>query len=158
MTETAQPMNAVLGWTGFILGGAALILTLIVFWAGPFSPQQVAGVTLGELAADIAKSAARSVAGLEQPAPQPVARDIDDWLNIGVGALAGLAIVVGVAALIREERRRAAISGIALGGLAVGFQFFAWTVMMIVGGLVLMGLVYALRDAFGDIFGGLFGG
>jgi hypothetical protein len=158
MAETTPPPAATLGWIGFATGAAALILTLVIFWAGPFAPQQAVGVSLGELAADIAKSAARSVAG--QPQPEPVARPrtIDDHLEIGVGALAGFAIVLGVAALIRHERKRAALSGIALGGLAVGIQLFAWTIMLIAGVIVVSMVVYTLRDAFGDIFGGLFGG
>ena len=95
-----------------------------------------------------------------QPQPEPVSQPltIDDYLEIGIGVLAGLAVVIGMAALIRHEQKRAAISGIALGGLAVGIQLFAWSVMMIVGGLVIMGIMFALREAFGDIFGGLFGG
>ena len=158
MADTAEAPRAVLGWLGFAIGGVALILTIVVFWAGPFAPQQQTGVTLGELAADIAKSAARSVAG--QPQPEPVAepRDIDDWLEIGVGALAGLAVVLGIASLVRHERMRAGVSGIALGGLAIGFQLFTWTVMSILGGLIHVGIIYALRDALGDIFGGLFDG
>lgn len=158
MAETAQIQGARLGWLGFATGAAALILTLVVFWAGPFAPQQSAGVTLGELAADIVRSAARSVAGQPQPEPVTPSRDIDDYLNIAVGVLAGLAIVIGVAALVRHERRRAALSGIVLGGLAVGIQLFAWTVMLIVGGLVLSAMIYTLRDALGDVFGGLLGG
>jgi hypothetical protein len=158
MNVTAPQPAATLGWLGFTIGAAALVLTLVIFWAGPFAPQQTAGVSLGELAADIAKSAARSVAG--QPQPEPVAqpRNIDDYLEIGVGILAGLAIVIGVAAFIRHEQKRVAISGIALGGLAVGIQLFTYTIMLIVGGLVIAALIYSLRDAFGDIFGGLFGG
>lgn len=148
--------RATLGWLGFAMGAAALVLTIVVFWAGPFGPQQTAGVTLGELAADIAKSAARSVSGQPQPTPVTPARDIDDYLEIGVAALAGLAIVLGAAAFVRGERRRAAASGIALGGLAVAFQLFTWTVMLIVGGLALSMMIYTLRDTLGDIFGGLF--
>ena len=158
MSETALAPRAFLGWSGFATGAAALILTIVVFWAGPFAPQQEAGVTLGELAAEIAKSAARSVAGQPQPDPVSPVRDIDDHLRIAVGILAGLAIVLGVAAWARQETRRAALSGIALGGLAVGIQFFAWTVMMIVGAIVISTIIYALRDAFGDIFGGILGG
>lgn len=157
-TATAPVPRAILGWSGFVTGAAALMFTLIVFWAGPFAPQQDAGVTLGELAADIAKSAARSVAGQPQPAPAAPVRDIDDYLQVAVGALAGLAIILGTAAMIRHETRRAAMSGIALGGLAVGLQLFAWTIMMVVGALVIGSIIYALRDAFGDIFGGILGG
>ncbi len=158
MNVTTSAPTATLGWLGFATGAAALILTLVIFWAGPFAPQQTAGVSLGELAADIAKSAARSVAGQPQPEPAAQPRNIDDYLEIGVGILAGLAIVIGVAAFIRHEQKRVAVSGIALGGLAVGIQLFTYTIMLIVGGLVIAALIYSLRDAFGDIFGGLFGG
>jgi hypothetical protein len=149
--------NSTLGWFGFWTGAAALILTVVLFWAGPFAPQQSTGVSVGELAAEIAKSAARSVAG--QPQPEPVAppRDIDDYLAIAVGVLAGIAVVLGVAALVRHEHKRAAVSGIALGGMAIGFQLFAYAIMLIAGALVVAAVVYALRDSFGDIFGGLFG-
>jgi hypothetical protein len=149
--------RATFGWLGFAIGAAALVLTMVVFWAGPFAPQQSAGVTLGELAADIAKSAARSVAGQPQPQPVSPTRTIDDHLEIGVAVLAGLSIVLGVAALVRREQKRAAVSGIALGGLAVGFQLFTWTVVMIAGALTIAGMMFALRDALGDIFGGLLG-
>lgn len=157
MTDAAPPPAATFGWMGFFTGAAALILTLVVFWAGPFAPQQPAGVSLGELAAEIAKSAARSVAGQAQPAPAAPPWTIDDTLEIVVGGLAGLSIVLGVAAFVRHERRRAALSGIALGGLAVGIQFLAWSIMVVAGALVIMGLMAALRETFGDIFGGLLG-
>ena len=76
---------------------------------------------------------------------------------MAVGVLAGLAIVLGLAAFARHERRRAALSGIALGGLAVGLQFFAWSLTMIVGALVIIGVMAALREVLGDLFGGLLG-
>ena len=158
MTGMTQPQRATLGWMGFAVGSAALILTMAIFWAGPFAPQQSAGVSLGELGAEMAKSAARSVADQPQPAPVAPTRSIDDYLAVGVAVLAGLSIILGIAALIRHEQRRAALSGIALGVMAVSFQVFTWAIMMIVGTMVIVGLVYAMRDAFGDMFGGLFGG
>jgi len=158
MAETTETPRAILGWLGFTTGAAALLLTMAIFWAGPFAPQQSAGVSLGELAADIVTSAARSVAGQPQPEPAAPQRNIDDYLQVGIGLLAGLSIIIGVASLIRTERRAAALSGIALGSLAVGFQIFTWTVMLIFGGIVLSMMIYALRDALGDVFGGLFDG
>ncbi|MBV2358911.1 hypothetical protein KUH32_03920 [Thalassococcus sp. CAU 1522] len=158
MAEKTDGPPAVLGWLGFAFGAAALVLTIVMFWAGPFAPQQSAGVSLGELAADIARSAARSVAGQPQPEPETPLRDIDDVLQIGVGLLAALAVVAGMAGLVRRETGRAALAGMSLGALAVGFQLFTWTVMAIVGGLAVAAVVYALRDAFGDILGGLFDG
>ena len=158
MSDTSPIARAPLGWSGFAAGAAALILTLVLFWAGPFAPQQSAGVSIGELAAEIAKSAARSVAGQPQPAPVPVPRTIDDHLAVAVGVLAGLAVVLGVASLIRHEHKRAALSGIGLGAAAIGIQLFAYAIMMIAGAVVISGIVYALRDTLGDMFGGLFGG
>ena len=158
MTDAASKSRATVGWLGFAVGAAALVLTLLVFWAGPFAPQQSTGVSVGELATEIARSAARSVAGQPQPEPTAPPRDMDDYLEIAVGTLAGIAIVLGVAALVRHEQPRAAISGIALGGLAVGIQLFTYTIMLIIGGLIVSAIIFSLRDAFGDIFGDLFGG
>lgn len=152
--QTAQPF----GWAAFTLGAIALGMGLVVFWAGPFAPQQAAGVTLGELAAEIAKSAARAAVGQDAPPPAPVARDLDDYLNMATGLIAGLAIILGLASFIRHEAKRAALAGIALGGLAIGFQLLTWGMMLVAGALVLAGLSYALRDAFGEMFGGLLGG
>lgn len=156
MHDTSHTSKAPFGWLGFALGAAALVMTMVTFWAGPFAAQQSAGVSLGELAAEIAKSAARSVAGQDQPAPMVAARNIDDYLRIGVSLLAGLAIVAGVASFARHEGKRAAFSGITLGGLAVGFQLFTWAIMLIVGVIAIASLIYALRDTLQDIFGGLF--
>lgn len=152
--QTRQPF----GWAAFGSGAAALILVIAVFWAGPFAPQQPVGVSLGDLAAEIAKSAARAATGQEAPPPRPVPRNLDDYLNVATGVLAGLAVVLGLVSFVRHEAKRAAFSGIALGGLAIGFQLFAWTIMMIVGALMIASLVYAMRDVFGDTFGGFFGG
>ena len=153
-TQIWQPF----GWAAFGTGAAALILVIAIFWAGPFAPQQTVGTSLGDMAAEIAKSAARAASGQDTPPPQPVPRDLDDYLNVATGVLAGLAVVFGLVSFVRHEAKRAAISGVALGGLVIGFQLFAWTIMMIAGALMIATLVYAMRYVFGDTFGGLFGG
>lgn len=157
MTDTAPTQRATFGWLGFAIGGAALILTIVILWAGPFAPQQAAGISLGELAADIAKSAARSVMGEPQPAMVSPQRNIDDYLEIFAGVLAGLAVLSGVAGYVRHEQKRVAISGIALGGAAMGIQIFAWSIMLLAGALIVMSVMASLREVFGNIFGGLLG-
>lgn len=157
MTQNQPVFPAPFGWAGFATGATALLLTLILLWAGPFAPQQPASVTIGELAAEIAKSAARSVSGQPQPAAAINPRDIDDLLNIAVAVLSGAAIIFGAAAFIRHENKRAAVSGVALGMVAITIQLFAFTVMMVAGALVLAAIVYSLRGTFGDMFGDLFG-
>ncbi len=154
MSDISSIARAPFGWSGFAAGAAALILTLVLFWAGPFAPQQSASVSIGELAAEIPKSAARSVAGQPQPAPVAMPRTIDDHLAVAAAVLAGLAVVFGVASLIRHEHRRAALSGIGLGAAAIGIQLFAFAIMMIVGAMLIASVIYALRDTFGDILGG----
>lgn len=153
MSYSVSEPRPILGWTGFVTGACALLMTLVILWAGPFAPQRDTGVVLGELAAGIAQSAARAVAGAPQPEPVPVVRDIDDYLDIAVAVLAGLSVVLGIAALIRHEHRQAAVSGIALGGLAIGVQLFAFAVMLIAGAVVIAGLLYSMRDVLGGILG-----
>ncbi|MEM0947595.1 MAG: hypothetical protein AAGK37_09335 [Pseudomonadota bacterium] len=158
MSETVERPAAAMGWIGFLVGAAALFMAVTIFWAGPFAPQQTTSVSLGELAAETVKSAARNVAGLEQPEPAPVVRDLDDYLSIAVGVIGCLAVVLGAAALARHEARRPAIAAAVLGGTAIMFQFFAWYAMALLGVLLISALLSSLSEAFGGIFDGLFGG
>ncbi|SMO80717.1 hypothetical protein [Ruegeria faecimaris] len=149
--NTNQP---VFGWIGFSVSAMALLGALFLFWAGPFAPQQSTGVSLGELAAELGKSTLRSAAGLDQPEPLTPSRDLDDYLQIGVALLGGLAIVLSAIGILRHEKLRPAIAGIAIGIGAILFQFFAFAFFAFLGVLVIM----ALLNSFSDVFGGLFGG
>ncbi|MEO1107191.1 MAG: hypothetical protein AAFX90_04635 [Pseudomonadota bacterium] len=156
MTDIApnDSANPIFGWIGFCIASLTLFAALFVFWAGPFAPQQSAGVSLGELAAEIGKSTLRSAAGLEQPEPVARARDLDDFLQIGVAMLGALAVVLSVVGLLRHERRRPAIAGIAVGVGAILFQFFAFAFFAFLGVLVIMALLNSLSDVFSGLFGG----
>ena len=126
-----MPHRPVLGWLGFLIGAVALLGALVVFYAGPFAPQQELSVSLGELAADTGKSALRSFFGLSQPEAAPVVRDLDDYLQIAVAVLGGLAVILGFAGLIRGEDRRAWQAAVSLGAGAILFQFLGFAVAMI---------------------------
>ena len=154
MSEIAVPKSATFGWIGFFTGAVALLTALIVFWAGPFAPQQTTGVSLGELAAEIGKSAMRSAAGLEQPKPVAPAKDIDDYLKVAVAVLGGIAIILATTGLIQHERARPAVAALALGGGAILFQFFTWMVLAVLGVI----LISALLQSFGDTFLSICGG
>jgi hypothetical protein len=154
MSETVVESPAYFGWTGLLIGAVTLVAALVIFWAGPFAPQQATGVTLGELAADVGKSALRSVAGLPQPEPETLPRDLDDFLEIAVAVLGGLAIVLGVVSIVRHEPFRPAVGAIVLAGGAILFQLFTWMVLVIVGMFIIM----ALLESFSGVFEGLFGG
>ena len=92
--------------------------------------------------------------GAEQPAPAPVARDIDDYLQIAVSMIGALAVVSGIFAFVRHETPRPAIAGVVLGVGAIVFQFFAMAFFAVLGVLIIMALLHSLGDTFSSIFGG----
>ena len=148
MTELAHPTapTPVLSYTGFALGGMALIMVIVHFFAGPFAPQQDLSVSLGELASDITKSAFRDFFGMAQPGAEPLPWDIDRILKAATGVAAALAILLGCAALLRHENRRAAIFAASLGVSAIAIQLFATAVAMIVCALIIAAFLSALGD------------
>ncbi|KPQ04331.1 MAG: Antenna complex alpha/beta subunit [Rhodobacteraceae bacterium HLUCCA09] len=148
--DTAPRPRPVAGLAGFALGAAALLLVLVQFWAGPFSPQQSAGVSLGELAAEVRDSALREMRGAPHPVPEPVPWDIDRALSVIAALLAGLAVVSALFGLIRHEAKRPAVAGMALGASAILFQVFSVMVLALAGAIVVAALVHAVGQ---DLFG-----
>ena len=177
----ARP-GAVLGWSGFVAGAAALLLALMVFWTGPLavSPEPVADPSLSERASD----ALRSIFGdAPEPEPEPVPEDpaftlaaLPPYVVAGLG---GLAVILGLAGMARREQPRPAVSAVTLGGGAILFQLVTGFILILVClmllgtvsrggdsvGEVLSGILDAISgvftaigDFFGNLFGGLFGG
>lgn len=153
MIETSRPYR--LSLSGFVLGAAAFALVVLQFVAGPFAPQE--STTLGELAGNMARDAIdgflrRDVAtgGAES------AWDIDRMLLIAAMIAAVLGIVLGVIGLIRHEAPRAVTAALVMSGTAVAAQFFATTLLMIIGAVLILGLFSMISDVFGDLnpFGG----
>lgn len=115
------------------LGSFSLLLALVHVFAGPFAPSPSIGTTLGEIAGEIRAAAVRAAAGTPQPAPVAGGWNIDRVIAVLVPTLALLGIVTGLVGLIRDEPRKAALGGIALGIGAILAQFFFWLVMVICG-------------------------
>ena len=159
MSETAPaPAPApspIAGWFAFALGAASLILVLVHFWSGPFAPQQSTGVSIGELAGEIKDSAIRSLKGEEQPAPVAAPWDIDRVLKAVAAVLTGGAVILGLVSILRHEPYRIGTYGAALGIGAILFQLFTWTIMAIIGGLIIIAIVESLGlSGIFDGFGG----
>ncbi len=148
--DTITHARPVAGYFGFAFGALALLLVLVHFWAGPFAPQQRAGVTIGEIAGDIREAAVRKLKGEPQPKAVPAKWDADRIVKLVAAVLAGLAVVTGVAGLVRRETWRPAAAGIAFGVSAVTFQIFTWTILVLVGAVIL----YAIINNIGEILGG----
>ena len=141
MTEHLTHPRPIAGYLGFAVGAVALLLVLMHFWGGPFAPQQGASVSLGEFAAEIRQAATRTITGASQPAPESTPWDIDRGLKLVTALLAGIAVILGAAGIVRRENRRPAIAAIALGGVAVVFQFFVWMALLLVGALLISAII-----------------
>ena len=148
MTMDVKPGNG-FGTAGFLVGAMALLLVLVIFVAGPFAAQPTTGATVGEIAGEAGKGMLRNWLGMEQPTVQRT-RDIDDFLGLGAAIAGALAILLGLFAHLRGERRGIASAALALGVSAVALQLFAVTIGMIIGALVLCAIILAI--------GGLLGG
>lgn len=148
--NTINHARPVAGFFGFAFGALALMLVLVHFWVGPFAPQQRAGVTIGEIAGDIREAAVRKLKGEPQPKAVPAEWGTDRIVKLVAAVLAGLAVVAGIAGLVRRETWRPAAAGITLGVCAVAFQVFTWTILVLVGALIL----YAIINNIDGILGG----
>ncbi len=156
---TAVKVLPVLGWSGFVVGAAALLLALMTFWSGPFGAQPVPleEPSLVERMTDAARGLVGGETVEPQPAPAPPAgRSIDDWLRLAVPALGGLAVILGLAGFARHETKRPAFSAVTLGGGAIVFQLVTGFILILIC-LMLFGTVAkGGGDSIGSIFSGIF--
>lgn len=154
MSTAATPQQGPFwGYLAILLGAAALVMAMLVIFAGPFAPQQTVGVTIGEIAGDIVSAARRSVQGIEQPPPDPRGWDIDRVLMILTPLLGVIAVVLAVLAAVRREPWRLATYGAALGGAAITVQFIWWVALLICGIVLLVSIIENLGGIL-DGFGG----
>ena len=144
---TPHPIYRPAGFFGLaavILGGVALIASVVHFFGGPFAPQDPVGVSLGKIAADAGKSALRGLLGRDQPTAAPLSWDIDRVIWLVVAAAGALAVVLSVVALIRHEPRRVVIGGAGLGVGAIVFQFAAHVGLAVLSIMLIGALLGAL--------------
>ncbi|QJF50957.1 hypothetical protein [Roseobacter ponti] len=137
------------GTAGFLIGVIAMMIMVIHLWAGPFAPQQSAGVAIGELAAEIRLSATKALRGIGNPPPEVPERDIDQLLIAGATILAGLAVVLGLIGLIRREPGRPALFAVGLGVSAILFQLFVFTILLFAGVFLIIGVLQNMDGILG---------
>ena len=148
--EAKSQLRPVAGFVGLGMGAAALLIVFVHFWAGPFSPQQRAAVTVGEIAADMRQAAVRKLKGLPQPKPVSAPWDSDRILSVVAALFAGIAVVAGVVGLVRRETWRPAVGGMALGIGAVAFQVFTWAILLVVGALIIVAIIQNITGILGE--------
>ncbi len=126
---------------GMLLGAAALLLAVVHFWAGPFSPQPSLERTVAETAVAIRDATVAAMRGEEIEDQRVSAKyDLDKKLEILAAVLGGCAIIAGVVAFAMGEPTRAAAGAAILGAGAIAFKF----AVIALGAVVLAILVGAV--------------
>lgn len=134
------------GFIGIAIGSLALLLTLVHFWAGPFSPQPTLEKTVAEKAVAIKKATIAALKGEEQQVPvRQSSMDTDKMVSLATAVLGGLAIILGVFGYAKKEPLRVAGGAAVLGGSAIAFQF----AVLALGAIVLAILIAAVLSQIG---------
>lgn len=130
------------GMCGVMLGGIALILALVHFWAGSFSPQPTLETFVSEKAASIRQKTFDALKGtqVEKEYVKPEF-NADKITDVTTAVLGALALILSALSFINHESGRASVSAAALGGSAIAFQFIA---MYAMGVLVIVLIVAVL--------------
>ncbi|RDL19428.1 hypothetical protein [Serratia fonticola] len=139
----------IFGWSGIALGGLALLLAMVHFYAGPFAPQQTLESLVAGKAVAIKESLLASLAG--QQIPEKVSRphyDVDRILKIVTAVLAVGAVILGAIAAVCKDNSRAVSAAVLLGIGTLAFQIamFAFGVIMTI---LLIVLVLSLISGMG---------
>ena len=138
--------KSLFGFSGIAFGGIALMLALVHFWAGPFSPQPTLEETVAETALSIRDAALAGLRGEEiETVRRQTELDIDQVINIAIPVLGGLAMILAVVGYALRESGRIAIGAVFLGSAAIAFQFLA----MALGVLIIAILVAAVISQLG---------
>ena len=133
------------GTYGIIVGGLALMLALVHFWAGPFSPQPSLETVVAEKAASIRQATIDALKGKEvKPAPVKNNFNADKITNIVTAILGGLAFILAAISFSNHESKRAAGSAAALGVSAIAFQFIAMYAMSLLVVILIAALLSSL--------------
>jgi hypothetical protein len=135
-----------ISFTGIGVGAIALMLALVHFWAGPFSPQPTLEQVVAEKAVSIRDATVVALKG-ETPKYQqqtPTNYDLDQMTSIGTAVLGGLAVILGVLGVAFKEPTRAAGGAAALGVGAIAFQFAALALGVLVVAILLSAVLGGL--------------
>ena len=130
---------------GIAVGGTALLIALVHFWAGPFAPQPSLERTVAETAVAIRDATVAAMRGeeIEEASPRRDF-DLDKGLRVLAPVLGGIAVILGVTAVAKGEPLRAAAGSAILGGAAIAFQFAIVALGVIVLAILVGGVLAQL--------------
>lgn len=132
------------GFIGISLGGIAILLALVHFWAGPFSPQPTLETTIAEKAASIKNATMKALKGEEYQETYTSSWDADKITQVSTAVLGGLAFILAILAFAKREPNRIAAGAAALGISAIAFQFIAMYAMALLVVLLIAAVLSGL--------------
>lgn len=131
-----------IGFIGIGIGAISLLMVIVHFWAGPFSPQPSLETTVAEKAVAIKNATIAALKGEKvEKKVSPSSIDLDGALRITTGVLGGLAIILGVISFATKEPLRVAGGAAVLGGAAVAFQFAVIALGAIIGAILIAAVI-----------------
>lgn len=131
---------------GIGIGSIALLLALLHFYAGPFTPQPSLQDTVADTAVAIRDATVAALRGEEREKSLITAEyDLDRIVQILISVLGGCAVILGVVGFASRESTRAAVGAFVLGSFAIGFQFLG----IALGAILLVILVAAVLSQLG---------
>ncbi len=139
-----MPRKDLFGWIGIAAGSVALLLAMVHFYAGPFSPQPTLESLVAGKAAAIKDSLLASLAG--HKVPDAVTRpryDLDRILEIAIAVLAACAVILGIIGGACKGNRRAVSGAVMLGAGTLYFQFAVFA-LGIIAAIILIVAVLSL--------------
>lgn len=138
--------NSTIGFIGIAMGAVALLMAVVHFWAGPFTPQPSLEKTVAEKAVAIRNATVAALKGEEVTDETPASEiDLDQGLRIATGVLGAVAIILGVISVATRAPLRVGGGAAVLGGVALAFQF----AVIALGAIVLAILIGAVLSQIG---------
>lgn len=134
-----------LGMCGVVIGSIALMLALVHFWAGPFSPQPTLDTYVSEKAASIRQKTIDALRG--KPVEKEYIKsnfDADKIAQVATAVLGALALIFAALSFSKHESARAAGSAAALGVSAIAFQFIAMYAMALLVVILIVAVLSTL--------------
>lgn len=129
------------GLAAVLFGGLALIISMVVVFAGPFAPQQSVGTSIGQIIGEISLSAMNTVRGEALPSPEIPPWNIDRVLAITGPVLAVVGFVAAIVSAIGHDPWRLPTYGALLGIAAITIQFLWWLALLIAGTVLLLAIL-----------------
>ncbi|WP_380182504.1 hypothetical protein [Kalamiella sp. sgz302252] len=130
-------------WFGIAFGAIGLLLVVVNFMAGPFSPHATLEGMIAMKAVAIKQTTIAALTGKNLASALPV-WDIDRLIATIIAVMATAAIVAGVIGGVLRENREAAIAAVLFGVSVIAFQL----ALTIIAGLLLIMLLVGLVHSF----------